>query len=65
MIEISETMPSYRLCNGCGDGDDVREIKVSFVLDNYSVGSVIALCRSCRSELMEALRGANNETAND
>ena len=61
MIEISETLPSYRLCNGCKSEDDVREIKVSFSLGNHSVGSVIALCRSCRSELMELLRGANDE----
>lgn len=65
MIEISETLPSYRLCNGCKSGDDVREIIVSFSIDNHSVGSVIALCRSCRSELIEVLRGASDETAND
>lgn len=58
MIEMSDIMPPYRKCNSCGSGEDVREIKISFVLDSHSVGSVIALCKKCRKELEEVLRGA-------
>ena len=61
MIEISKTLPSYRMCNGCKSGEDVREIKVSFNIENYSVGSVIVLCKKCRKELQEMLKGADDE----
>ena len=63
MIEISKTLPSYRQCNGCRGTEDVREIKVSFDMENYSVGTVIVLCKKCRKKLEEMLKEA--ERADD
>lgn len=61
MIEISKALPSYRQCNGCRGTENVREIKVSFPLSNYSVGTVVVLCKPCREELMRVLKGADDE----
>ena len=61
MIEMSKALPSYRICGSCRGQNDVREIKVSAILDTFSCGTVIALCKDCREELIEVLKGDNDE----
>ena len=56
MIQISEALPTYRLCTACRSNNEVKEITFSYHNGTFSQGVQVTLCKECRKELIERLK---------
>lgn len=61
IIMMSDELPAYRLCTACRSDNDVREITFAYYNGAFKQGTQITLCKECRKDLMEVLKGADDE----
>lgn len=61
IIMMSDELPAYRLCTACRSNKDAREITFAYENGMFRQGVQIALCKECRKDLMEVLKGTDDE----
>lgn len=57
MISVNKIDSKHGLCNSCFSDHNVQEI----TFYQSSQGIAVVLCEECRKELMEKLKGADDE----
>ena len=61
LITVSDKLPIYRRCGACRSNNDTREITLAYDNGMFRQGTQITLCKECRRDLIEVLKGADDE----